>query len=219
MDRRTFLLVSGGTIISVISAGGFIYYLIEQSQKTEPNELPPGQVEVPSLRVLHIGSVPEFDQKTWTLEVLGLINNPLIFNYQQIRELPKIVSTSDFHCVTRWSKLANKWEGVRFKTLIEMAQVKSEVDSATIICESGYTSSLPLEDLSRDDVLLAYRLDEEDLPLIHGGPLRLIVPHKYGYKSAKWVRQIKFTSGIELGYWEQRGYSQTADPFTEDRRS
>lgn len=229
MDRRTFLIVSVGSVISVVSVGGFIYYLLERTGNAVPSEpspgpevpseLPPGQVEVQSLRVLHIGSVPKFDEEKWTFEVLGLVNNPLSFNYQQFRELPKKVSTSDFHCVTGWSKLGNRWEGVQFKTLIALAEVKEEADSATIICESGYTSSLSLEDLSRNDILLAYRLDDEELPSIHGGPLRLVVPHKYGYKSVKWVRQIKFTSGIELGYWERRGYSHTADPFTEDRTS
>ena len=255
MNRRTFLTVSVGTIISVVSTGGVLYYLLEESQNRIPSELlpeqpsvpseaipfpnplpterpflpnempngsnnlPPNQMEVERLHVLHVGLVPNFDEETWTFRVSGLVNNPLSLNYQQFRDLPKKVSTSDFHCVTGWSKLGNKWEGVQFKTLIETTNVQKDAKFATIECESGYATSLPIEQLSREDVLLAYRLDDNELPLIHGGPLRLVVPQKYAYKSAKWVRHIKFTASQELGYWESRGYSNNADPFTEDRTS
>ncbi len=104
-----------------------------------------------------------------------------------------------------------------FRTLVEMAKPAPEARFATIECEVGYTTSLPLEDLLRDDVLLAYRLDDRELPPEHGAPLRLVVPAKYAYKSAKWVRGVKFTGAQELGYWENRGYSNTADPWTQDR--
>lgn len=181
--------------------------------------LPPGQYEVEELQVLHVGPVPDFDEKTWSFEVNGLVKKNFTLNYEQLRELPKNEVVSDFHCVTGWSKLGNKWEGVRFTTVMELADVLERAKFATIECEYGYTTSLPLEDLSRDNVLLAYRLDDEALPPQHGGPLRIVVPHKYAYKSAKWIRKIKFTEEQELGYWEVRGYSNTADPFKEDRYS
>lgn len=181
--------------------------------------LPPGQYEVAELRRLHVGSVPPFDEGSWTLEVLGIVENPFTLRYGEVRGLPRVVSVSDFHCVTGWSKLGNSWEGVRFRTIMEMAGPLEGVRYASIICEHGYSTSLPVEDLARDDVLLAYLLDGRELPPEHGGPLRLVVPHKYAYKSAKWVRGVKFIDENELGYWESRGYSDTADPFTNDRYS
>jgi len=167
--------------------------------------------------VLNIDGIPGFDEKTWNFQVYGLVNNPFALNYEQFKALPKIGSISDFHCVTGWSKLDNNWEGVRFRTIMETAQVSETAKFATIECDGGYTTSLPLEDLSIDNVLLAYGLDGKDLPPQNGGPLRIVVPNKYGYKNAKWVRKLKFTQTQELGYWEVRGYSNTADPFLNDR--
>jgi DMSO/TMAO reductase YedYZ molybdopterin-dependent catalytic subunit len=184
----------------------------------ESNILPPGQREVLNLSVLHVGNIP-INNEEWPLKVLGAVKNRLNLSYQQLRELPKKVSTSDFHCVTGWTKFENKWEGVQFKTIMELADVRKWANFATIKCKLGYTTSLPIEQLSREDVLLAYRLDDEELAPKHGGPLRLVVPQKYGYKSAKWVEEIKFTVTQEIGYWESRGYSNTADPFTNDRRA
>jgi DMSO/TMAO reductase YedYZ molybdopterin-dependent catalytic subunit len=130
-----------------------------------------------------------------------------------------VIRTADFHCVTGWTKFENKWEGVSFNYIVELAQLKSSARYATIESLRGYTTSLPVIELSSDDVLLAYRLDDRELPREHGGPLRLVVPQKYGYKSAKWVFRVKFTESQELGYWEKRGYSNTANPFTNDRYS
>ncbi len=179
--------------------------------------MPPGQYEVDELRVLYVGSIPEFDEETWTLEVYGQVNQNLTLKYAEVRKLPSVTSISNFHCVTGWSKLENKWKGVTIRTLMDMAGVREEAKYVTIECENDYTTALPLGDLLRDDVLLAYELDDNDLPAEYGGPLRIVVPQKYGYKSAKWVRKIKFATSWELGYWEKRGYSNTADPFTDDR--
>ena len=121
--------------------------------------------------------------------------------------------------MTGWSKFNNKWEGIRFHDLMKIVRPMENAMYATIECEGNYYTSLPLEDLEYDDVILVYRLDDEDLPHQYGGPLRIVVPHKYAYKSGKWVRKIKFTEKQELGYWEAGGYSNTADPFTNDRYS
>jgi DMSO/TMAO reductase YedYZ molybdopterin-dependent catalytic subunit len=163
--------------------------------------------------------VPRFDEGSWTLEVDGLVENPVSMGYGEVRGLPSVVSVSDFHCVTGWTKFGNRWEGVGFRTIMAMVKPLETAGYVLIRCEQGYTTSLLLGDLDREDVLLAYGLDGEDLPGQFGGPLRLVVPHKYGYKSAKWVRGIRFLGENELGYWEQRGYSDTADPFTDDRYS
>jgi DMSO/TMAO reductase YedYZ molybdopterin-dependent catalytic subunit len=183
----------------------------------KPGRLPPGQHEVKALPVLHIGPLPRFDRATWDLEVYGEVENPLRLNYDQVRGLPKTIDESDFHCVTSWSRLGNVWEGVRFRDLAALARSKPEAQYATIECDAGYTTSLPLADLMQDDVLLAWGLDGKDLAPEHGYPLRLVVPKKYAYKSAKWVRKIKFTVEEELGYWEKRGYSDSADPWKEER--
>jgi len=181
--------------------------------------IPQGQYAVAQLRVLHVGSVPQFDEENWDFEVYGLVRTPIKMSYTQLKELPNTVSISDFHCVTGWSKLNNVWEGIRFSTLMQMVKPLKAAKYATIECENDYTTSLPLEDLEYDDVILAYSLDGEELPPPYGGPLRIVVPQKYGYKSGKWVRKIKLTEKQELGYWETRGYSNTADPFTNDRYS
>ena len=181
--------------------------------------LPPGQREIKKSPLRHIGSVPEFDLKTWNLVVYGEVEKSLSFSWNDILKLPNITSSSDFHCVEGWSVLNNKWEGISFRTIIEMAIPKDNAKYATFECEDSYTTSLPIKDLLEEEVLLAYKLQDEYLKPKRGGPLRLIVPYKYAYKSAMWVRKIRFTSTQELGYWESRGYSNTADPWKEDRRA
>jgi len=220
LARRQAITVIAGAFLSLVAA----VYLDRIPRVADAVErvkgiLPPGQYEVGRLRPLHIDGVPSFDEGSWTLEVDGLVENPFVLDYGEVRGLPSVVSVSDFHCVTGWTKFGNRWEGVGFRTIMERARPLGTAMYALIRCEQGYTTSLPLGDLDREDVLLAYGLDGRELPARFGGPLRLVVPHKYGYKSAKWVRGIRFLGENELGYWEQRGYSDTADPFTEDRYS
>jgi len=183
----------------------------------ERQRIPPNQRVARKLPVLHVGPVPEFDPKTWEFVVEGLVENPVRFKYEEFLKLPKIVSVSNFHCVTGWSKLDNKWEGVALKTIFDLVKPLEKAKYVTIVAEGNYATSLPIEDLLDDDVLLAYRLDDKPLEPQHGGPLRLVVPKKYAYKSAKWVRKMKFTEEQELGYWEKRGYSNKADPWREER--
>jgi DMSO/TMAO reductase YedYZ molybdopterin-dependent catalytic subunit len=179
--------------------------------------IPPNQRETSSFPVLHFGGVPRVDAKTWDFIVEGLVQNPLKLTWEEFLKLPKTISISDFHCVTGWSRLNNKWEGVLFKAICDLAKPLKEAKYVTIVAEEGYTTSLPFEDLLDLDVLLAYRFDGKPLSLEHGGPLRLVVPKKYAYKSAKWVRKLRFTKEQELGFWETRGYSNTADPWKEER--
>jgi len=183
----------------------------------EKQRIPPNQRATLKFPVLHEGTIPKFDPKTWDFVVEGLVKNPVRFTYEQFLKLPKVVSVSDFHCVTGWSKLDSRWEGVAFKTVSDLVKPLKEARYVTVVAEGDYTTSLPLEDLLDDDVLLAYRLDEKPLKPEHGGPLRLVVPKKYAYKSAKWVRKLRFTKEQKLGYWEKRGYSNTADPWKEER--
>jgi DMSO/TMAO reductase YedYZ molybdopterin-dependent catalytic subunit len=220
LARRQAIAVIGGAFLSLVAA---VYLdripLVADAVEGVRGMLPPGQYEVGRLRALHVGGVPRFDEGSWTLEVGGLVENPISMDYGEVRGLPSVVSVSDFHCVTGWTKFGNRWKGVGFRTIMAMVRPLETAGYVLIRCEQGYTTSLPLGDLDREDVLLAYGLDGGELPNRFGGPLRLVVPHKYGYKSAKWVRGIRFLGENELGYWEQRGYSDNADPFTEDRYS
>jgi DMSO/TMAO reductase YedYZ molybdopterin-dependent catalytic subunit len=141
--------------------------------------IPPNQRVTSKFPVLHEGPIPKFEPKTWDLVVEGLVKNPVRFTYEAFLKLPRVVSLSDFHCVTGWSKLDNKWEGVAFKTVSDLVEPLKEARYVTIVAEGDYTTSLPFEDLLDKVVLLAYRLDDKPLEPKHGGPLRLVVPKKY----------------------------------------
>jgi DMSO/TMAO reductase YedYZ molybdopterin-dependent catalytic subunit len=181
--------------------------------------LPPGQTLTTKFPVLHVGSPPVFDPQQWTLSVTGEVEHPLTLTWEQVLALPAITSVSDFHCVTSWSRLDNRWEGVAFRTIAERVQPTS--DATYVIGEDdwGYTANLPLEVLMDDDVLLAYKHNGRGLEAVHGGPLRLVVPKRYGWKSVKWLRALHFRTHDAPGFWEVRGYSNTADPWTDDRYS
>jgi DMSO/TMAO reductase YedYZ molybdopterin-dependent catalytic subunit len=185
--------------------------------KDDKQRVPPNQRLTSSLPVLHFGGIPKFDAKTWNFVVEGLVRNPLRLTWAEFLKLPRTISVSDFHCVTGWSRLDNKWEGVTFRTVYDLVKPLDEARFVTIIAEGEYTTSLPLEDLLDPDVLLAYGFNDKPLSPEHGGPLRLVVPRKYAYKSAKWVRKLRFTREQELGFWETRGYSNTANPWKEER--
>jgi DMSO/TMAO reductase YedYZ molybdopterin-dependent catalytic subunit len=220
-ERREAITVMGGAILAFVAA-----LFLDKAPKVGTDitgtqgTLPPGQSEIEKLKVLHleIGN-PSWDPESWRFEVNGSVDNPFSLSWEEFRALPNVTRVADFHCVTGWTKLTNKWEGISFQLIKELAKLRPNARYATIESLSGYKTSLPISELSREDVLFAYRLDDKELPREHGGPLRLVVPHKYAYKSAKWVIKVKFTDFLELGYWEMRGYSNTANPYTNDRYS
>jgi DMSO/TMAO reductase YedYZ molybdopterin-dependent catalytic subunit len=186
-------------------------------------DLPPSQHEIGSLlrwNIDHPGIVsenPKFNPKSWKLTVDGNVKNTLSLNWEDFLKLPAFESTSDFHCVEGWSVRNLRWYGVKFSALIDIVQPHEDVRAVNFKCLDGYTTSLKLRDLKKDNVLLAYKLNGKPLPTPLGGPLRLIVPDKYAYKSAMWIQQIIFVQEAELGYWEKRGYSDTADVWKNDR--
>ncbi len=186
-------------------------------------KLPPNQTPIKRLRrwgIDHPGiarSNPKLELKTYTLTIDGEVANPVTLTWDAVLKLPCTVSVSDFHCVEGWSVLNCKWEGVKFSEITRLAKPAETVTSATFECADGYTTSLTLAELAGDDVLLAYRLDGKVLEEGLGFPLRLVVPSKYAYKSALWVTRVRFTSKKELGFWEKRGYSDTADVWKNDR--
>ena len=179
--------------------------------------LPPGQREARGVLILQIAGIPRVDVKTWRLEVLGEVEKPETFSIDDLNAIPGVVSVADFHCVEGWSILDNKWEGILLRTIAYIVKPKPNAKYVTFECEDCYATSLPVSDLLGDDVLLAYKLGDKPLSTERGGPLRLVVPKKYAYKSAKWIRKIKFTITQEIGFWEARGYSNTADPWKEER--
>lgn len=181
--------------------------------------LPSHQRLTTDFLILHFGKVPEFDRGTWVFHAEGLVENPVRLTYDEFLKLEKTADVSDFHCVTGWSRFDNKWEGVRFRDIAKMVKPKTSARFATIECDGEYTTSLPLAELIEPDVLLAYIFNGEALEPAHGGPLRLVVPKKYAYKCAKWVRRVVFTQEQQPGFWEERGYSNSADPWKEERYS
>ena len=160
---------------------------------------------------------PQLKLEAYTLTVTGEIENPAKLSWKDFMELPKTVSVSDFHCVEGWSVLDCKWEGVKIKDIEKIVKPKEVAHAVTFDCADNYTTLLFREELADDDVLLAYKLNGEVLDEGLGFPVRLIVPKKYAYKSALWVVGLRFTRGKELGFWERRGYSDSADVWKNDR--
>jgi DMSO/TMAO reductase YedYZ molybdopterin-dependent catalytic subunit len=199
--------------------------MTSNEKENHRDSLPPGQAPIKRLLrwgIDHPGitrSNPKIDLKTYTLTIDGEVEKPLKLSWNEIAQLPRVQSVSDFHCVEGWSVLNCKWEGIRFGNIASLVGPKESARFVTFECADGYTTSLSLAELSGDDVLLAYGLNEKPLEEGYGFPLRLVVPGKYGYKSALWVTRIRFTVKKEAGFWEKRGYSDSADVWKNDRFS
>jgi len=185
--------------------------------------LPPGQGwtdRIQRWNVDHPGIVPEnpkVDLESWELTVDGEVENPVTLDWKGLLALPAHESASDFHCVEGWSVANRRWFGVKFSALAELVKPEPEAKYVFFTCMDGYTTCLALVDLLEDNVILAYKHDGKYLEESLGAPLRLVVPKKYAYKSAMWVERITFMKTKKLGYWEQRGYSDTADVWKDDR--
>ncbi|AFH37972.1 sulfite oxidase-like oxidoreductase [Thermus thermophilus] len=179
--------------------------------------VPPGQFVTERFPILTYGETPRIAKEAWRLEVTGLVETPLVLTYEDLLARPQVELTRDFHCVTRWSRLDVTWKGVRTRDLLEEARPRPEAVAALVESYGGYTTNLLLEDLLREDVLLAHTLFGKPLPPERGGPVRLLVPHLYAWKSAKWVRRIVLLDHLELGFWERLGYHWRGDPWKEER--
>jgi len=188
------------------------------SPRQEPR-LPPGQVKTEKWPVLHHGSVPTIDLARWDLVLDGLVERPQRWTWDEFQRLPRTQVQSDIHCVTRWSRYDNTWEGVSLREVMALAAPKAEGRFAILHAEAGFTTNLPLSELIQDDVLLADRHDGQPLAPEHGWPLRLVVPRRYFWKSAKWIRRIEVVGRDEPGFWERNGYHNEADPWREERFS
>jgi DMSO/TMAO reductase YedYZ molybdopterin-dependent catalytic subunit len=186
---------------------------LEKRAKAE-GRLPPGQSLTLKWPVLHNGSVPKFDAEKWDFKISGLVEEPVRLTWQEFLALPQTEVTSDFHCVTRWSRLDNRWKGVLYTDVLKLVKPKPEAQFALMLAEEGYTA-----DLLRPDVLFAFAHDGQPLPAEHGGPLRLVVPHLYAWKSVKWARGFLLLDHDRLGFWERNGYHAYGDPWKEQRYS
>ena len=181
--------------------------------------VPPGQRLVKGWPILHYSAVPKFDEARWDFKVFGLVEEPFTLTYAEFKALGPVKVGADMHCVTGWSTLDNEWEGVPFRVIAERARPKPDAGWVVAHCEHGYTSNLSLEAMLDDGVVLAWGNRGEPLTPEHGFPLRLVVPKRYAWKSAKWVRGLEFTAGNRRGFWEVRGYHTHADPWREERYS
>lgn len=202
----------------VLQPGDLPSEVIISEDTRRDDRLPAGQHRTRKWPVLHASAVPEIDAEQWTLRITGLVENPLTFGLTQFQQLPRIKVFADFHCVTAWSRLGNLWEGVSVRQLLLDAGIKPEAQFAVIGgYDSGWTTNVPLEALLEADVLLADLHDGHPLDADHGGPVRLVVPKLFAWKSAKWVNRIELTELNTPGYWERAGYHNVGDPWKEQR--
>jgi DMSO/TMAO reductase YedYZ molybdopterin-dependent catalytic subunit len=191
---------------------------LQQSPRQEPR-LPPGQILTDKWPVLHYGSVPQVDLAHWDFRVWGEVEALQRWTYDEFLALARVRLRGDVHCVTRWSRYDNEWEGIPAREVLARCRPKPEARYVVIHAEQGYTTNLPLEQLDQDDVIFAHKHDGKDLTPEHGWPLRLVVPRRYFWKSAKWVRGLELVRQDRAGFWEQNGYHNDADPWREERVS
>lgn len=181
----------------------------------EDERLPPGQYTVRDFPVLSAGPTPHTPLDEWSFSLVGELDEPRSWTWEGLRALPSETLTRDIHCVTKWSKFDTAWEGVSVDTLLDGVETEAAFISA--FCDGGYTTNLPLEDVTGGKAWVAYAFDGEPLEPEHGGPARLLVPHLYFWKSAKWVRGITLLDHDEPGFWEGLGYHNRGDPWREQR--
>lgn len=223
ISRRTFLAAAGGTIVSIGLPGTFIK-LSEAKQSalaasTRPDgspRLPPGQHAVE--KILDMGGTPgTATVANWNLRIHGEVERPIVLSYEDLLNLDQVHIICDVHCVTGWTLLDSSWTGVRLGTIMD--RVKPSRSGGFIIFEAaeGYTSNVPISDARKENVLLAHSFFGEKLQRAHGAPVRVVIPDRYFYKSAKWIEAVKVTSRDEPGFWESKGYSNSADPWKEER--
>ncbi|MGZ3550556.1 MAG: sulfite oxidase-like oxidoreductase [Vulcanimicrobiaceae bacterium] len=185
-------------------------------KQTDPS-VPPGQHLTEGFPVLHVGDVPVFDRATWRLRFFGLCKTPFALSYDELLAYPSTEWRGDIHCVTRWSKKDTQWRGVLFRGLVERAGLDPSATHVLQHAENAYTTNLPLDAMLGEDCLIVYEFDGKPLEPIHGGPVRMLVPRKYLWKSAKWLHGIEFLEADKPGFWEVRGYHNDADPWGEER--
>jgi DMSO/TMAO reductase YedYZ molybdopterin-dependent catalytic subunit len=225
VSRRNFLAAAGGMLVSIGLPGTFVKLSDFERQafgaQTRPDgkpRIPPGQEAIKS--ILDMGGMPgTATEDDFKLQVKGEVGKPLLLSYKDLLALDQVQLTCDVHCVTGWTLLDSRWSGVRLSTIMHLAKLQKEANFVIFEAAAGYAANIPMAEARKENVILAHSFFGEKLPKEHGGPLRALVPDRYFYKSAKWLEGIKFTAQDEPGYWESHGYSNSADPWKEERYS
>jgi DMSO/TMAO reductase YedYZ molybdopterin-dependent catalytic subunit len=194
-------------------------FLTGRITRPEDQRLPPGQHLTKDWPVLDLGVVPPVSRERWRLDVYGAIENPVFWTFAEFTAQKQAQFTSDIHCVTTWSRYDNEWEGLATRELLAACQPREDARFVVLHSYDGYTTNLALDDFAAEDALLAHSWSGQPLTEEHGGPVRLVVPHLYFWKSAKWLQAIEFLTGDAPGFWEVRGYHNRGDPWAEQRYS
>ncbi|MCS0493488.1 sulfite oxidase-like oxidoreductase [Ancylobacter sp. MQZ15Z-1] len=194
-------------------------FLTGRVTRSENERLPPGQHLVRDWPVLDLGLQPRIPLETWRLDVTGAVETPVSWDWPTFRAQKQTSEVTDIHCVTTWSRYDNRWEGLSTRDLLDIVMPRAEASHVMLQSYDGYTTNLPLEDFAAEDALLVHSWEGQPLTLEHGGPVRLMVPHLYFWKSAKWLKKIEFRTSDQRGFWEERGYHNHADPWKEERYS
>jgi DMSO/TMAO reductase YedYZ molybdopterin-dependent catalytic subunit len=223
ITRREFMASAGGTVVSIGLPGVFVK-LMDSDHRAVAAQLrpdgrpriPPGQHAVKALPNMG-GDQGEVNVSEWHLQITGEVEKPMTLNMSQLMALNQIDLTCDVHCVTGWTLLDSRWRGISMKTIIDLVKVKETAGFIIFEAPGVYTSSIPLADSLKDNVILAHGFNDQRLPRAHGAPLRALVPDRYFYKSVKWLNRIKISPVDEPGYYESAGYSNSADPWKEER--
>lgn len=223
ISRRTFLAAAGGTIVSIGLPGAFVRLsdadqslLAADTRSDGRPRLPPGQIAVEKIR--DMGGTPgTTNVANWNIRIYGEVEKPVILSYQELLNMDQVHVTCDIHCVTGWTLLDSKWSGVRLTTIMDRVRPRKSGGFVIFEAAAGYKSNVPISDTRKEKVLLAHSFFDEKLPREHGAPVRAVIPDRYFYKSAKWLEAVKVTSHDEPGTWETQGYSNSADPWKEER--
>jgi DMSO/TMAO reductase YedYZ molybdopterin-dependent catalytic subunit len=194
-------------------------FLTGRISRPETDRLPPGQHLVKNWPVLDLGRQPVIATESWKLAIVGGVDHPLTLDWSSFHGLAQTSKQSDIHCVTTWSRYDNRWQGVATRDLLHHVMPWSAVTHVMLTSYDGYTTNLPLADFAHEDGILATHWEGEPITTEHGGPVRLVIPHLYFWKSAKWVNRIEFMPGDRAGFWEQNGYHMRGDPWAEERYS
>ena len=191
--------------------------IIKSPDTERKDRVPPGQTLTEKWPALHYGSVPRIDIDSWQFKIFGLVEKERSLSYKEFTALPQVKVFSDIHCVTGWSKLANLWEGVSSGEIRKLVNILPEARYVMVHAMGGFSTNIPLDDFFQPDVLFALKHDGQPLPPEHGGPVRLVVPRLYFWKSAKWVNGLEFMAQNKRGFWEEGGYHIHGDPWKEER--
>jgi len=223
LSRRAFLVKAGGSVVSISLPGVFVKLIARENVALAAQLRPDGRPRLPPSqqavkRIYDMGGIQgKSSPQDWQLRIHGEVEKPTTLTFQELLELQQVEITCDVHCVTGWTLLDSEWGGIKLSSIMDLVKLKKDAHFVIFEAAAGYTSNIPIIEARKDNVILAHSFFGKSLPRPHGAPVRALVPDRYFYKSAKWLEGIKFTVQDEPGYWERRGYSNSADPWREER--